>query len=60
MEYLTIEELCKILNIEVPNRSTIWRWRKQGMPYIKLGREIRYEKEAVLKWLKERSENHAD
>jgi len=55
MDYLTIEEICKMLKIKVPDRTTVWRWRNQGMPHVRLGKEIRYEKDAVIKWLKERS-----
>jgi excisionase family DNA binding protein len=50
MAYLTLEELCKELNIKA-DRTTAWRWRKQGMPSIKIGNQIRYDKEKVIKWL---------
>jgi excisionase family DNA binding protein len=53
MTYLTLEELCQELNIKA-NRTTAWRWRKDGMPCIKIGNQIRYDKEEVVKWLKEK------
>ncbi len=53
MALLSLEELLKELNMKA-NRSTAWRWRKEGMPYIKLGSQIRYDKDEVLKWLKEK------
>jgi predicted DNA-binding transcriptional regulator AlpA len=33
---------------------TIWRWRKQGMPFLKLNNSIRFELETVMNWLQER------
>ncbi|MBE3584853.1 MAG: helix-turn-helix domain-containing protein [Thermoanaerobacter sp.] len=51
-ELMTQEELCKWLKI---SPMTAYRWRKKGMPYIGKGKSIRYEKKAVLKWLKENS-----
>jgi hypothetical protein len=51
MAYLTFEKLCEELNINV-NRVTAWRWRKEGMPHIKIGNQIRYDKEEVIRWLK--------
>jgi excisionase family DNA binding protein len=53
MAYLTLKELCKELNIKA-DRTTAWRWRKQGMPYIKIGNQIRYDKEEVIRWLREK------
>ncbi|KLU63700.1 helix-turn-helix domain protein [Desulfosporosinus acididurans] len=49
-ELITIEKLCEWLNI---GRTTEWRWRKEGMPHIKYGNTVRYDKEEVLQWLKE-------
>lgn len=49
-ELITIDELCKWLRI---TRTTEWRWRKEGMPFMKYGNIVRYEKQDVLKWLKE-------
>lgn len=47
---LTQQELSKELKVEV---STLWKLRKMGMPYIRLGqRLIRYDFEEVEKWLK--------
>jgi excisionase family DNA binding protein len=48
-ELFTEEELCKWLTI---SRSTLWRLRKEGLPYIKVGNLTRYDKDDVLAWLK--------
>jgi excisionase family DNA binding protein len=47
---LTVDELCEWLQI---GRATLWRWRKQGMPYIKHGNSVRFDKADVLEWLKQ-------
>lgn len=47
--YLTTKELCEWLKISI-NTALNWR-NKNGMPYVKIDRAIRYEKEAVENWL---------
>ena len=51
MQLLTTKELAEFLNVTV---QTIWRYRVDGMPYIKLGRVCRYELDEVMKWLKDK------
>lgn len=53
-EYLTQQELCKWLKIST---ATAWRWRKEGMPYIKHGNSVRFDKAKVQEWL-ERKNGH--
>jgi predicted DNA-binding transcriptional regulator AlpA len=48
---LTEDELLAALKLNVA-RTTVWRWRDQGMPYVKLGRAIRYELGAVQEWMR--------
>ena len=38
-EYITLIELAKSLKI---SRATIDRWRKEGMPYYKIGNGVRF------------------
>ena len=46
MEYLTREEVCKILRISKP---TLWKYTKQGLiPSYKMGSRVRYIKSEVL------------
>ena len=47
-ELLTQKELADYLKV---TEMTLYRWRKEGMPYIRVGKQVRYEKEAVLIWL---------
>lgn len=47
-EYVTIDELMKLLKI---GRTTINRWRKEGMPSIKIGRGVRFILADVMAWI---------
>jgi excisionase family DNA binding protein len=49
-QYLTVNQMCEWLMI---SRNTLSRWRKDGLPTIKIGRTIRFEKEEVKKWLRD-------
>lgn len=51
-DWITEQELCEWLKIK---RLTAYRWRKDGMPYIGSRKSIRYNKEEVEKWLKEKT-----
>lgn len=33
--------------------NTIDKWRKMGMPTIKVGKNVRFDLQDVIKWLKE-------
>lgn len=49
-ELLTQEEMCGKLQIDM---TTLWKLRKMGMPYIRLGKRlIRYDFDDVVEWLK--------
>lgn len=49
-EYLTTKELCEWLKIS-PNTAN--NWRRKGLPYVKIGNTVRYNKCDVKKWLDE-------
>lgn len=54
-ELLTIKELCEAVKVD---RSTIWRWRIEGLPYEAWGpRSIRFDLVKVREWVKARGEN---
>lgn len=55
-DLLDLQELCAVLNISVPNAATVYRWRQNGMPYVKIGRKIRFNKDKVLAWWEQRSQ----
>lgn len=48
-EMVTSEELQRICKV---SRSTIDRWRKDGMPCEKIGRSVRFDLEQVKEWIK--------
>jgi len=35
------------------SRATIDNWKKQGMPYLKIGRSVRFDEAEVEKWIRE-------
>lgn len=50
---MTIEETCEYLRI---SKTTLWRWRKSGLPYFKFGEgggRVLFNKAEVDEWLKE-------
>ena len=49
-------QLAEYLSI---NKHTVYVWRTQGMPNIKVGSQYRYNIEDVLNWLEERAEKRA-
>lgn len=53
-KYLTTIELCEWLKI---SRATLDRWRKKGLPFVKVDKAVRFDKDEVEKWLKENSKN---
>jgi hypothetical protein len=52
---VTEKELLSRLQI---NRGTLFKWRKEGLPHIKVGRVIRYDYPDVVLWLKLRSPSY--
>ena len=55
MKYSTAGEVMERLNI---SRSTLYRWRKEGLPHERLGHKtIRYDMDKVMEWLRERGHN---
>jgi excisionase family DNA binding protein len=52
---LTPHEVAELLSVRP---STIYQWTHQGfIPHVKLGRLVRFNETAVMKWVEERSEN---
>lgn len=45
---ITSKELQEIYKI---SRATVDRWRKEGMPCIKVGRGVRFDEDAVMAWI---------
>ncbi|MHB9146810.1 MAG: helix-turn-helix domain-containing protein [Symbiobacteriia bacterium] len=49
--YLTQKEVCDRLQI---GRTTLYRMRKQGLPAIRINRELRFDPAAVARWMEAR------
>ncbi len=50
---LNVNELAELLGVQV---STVYQWTSEGfIPYIKLGKFVRFREEAVIAWLEQRS-----
>lgn len=45
---ITSKELQDMYSL---SRSTIDRWRKEGMPSIKVGRNVRFDEDDVRTWI---------
>lgn len=46
---ITSQELQAVYSI---SRSTVDRWRKEGLPFIKVGRGVRFDEDDVYEWIK--------
>jgi len=47
---MNTDQICQAFGI---SKSTLNNWRKEkGLPYIKVGRTVRYDFDAVVGWLK--------
>ena len=52
-DFVSIQELSQWLNIPVP---TLYDWvHRKRIPFIKLGRLLRFDREAIRKWIFEKS-----
>ena len=52
-EFLTLEELCAWLKVKP---ATVYDWVHIGfIPYVKLGRLLRFEKATIAAWITERT-----
>lgn len=55
---LTSTEAAKFLNLGTPRTLDAWRLRRQGPPYILVGRLARYRPEDLTAWLESRTVAH--
>jgi len=49
-KFITLNELSEKLKL---SRSTIDVWRREGLPFTKMGRNIRFDEAEVMKWIRE-------
>lgn len=46
--YITIEDVSKMLKVA---RSTVYKFKDMGMPFIKIGKTIRFKESDVIDWV---------
>lgn len=51
---LTVKDLQELFGVD---RTTIYDWRKSGLPYYKLGGSVRFKEEEVLQWVESQKVN---
>jgi excisionase family DNA binding protein len=51
---LTVQDMIELFNVD---RSTIYEWRKAGLPYYKLGGSVRFNESEVLAWIEKNKVN---
>ena len=49
------KQVAELLKVH-PN--TVYKYTEEGMPSYKLGNNLRYEKEEVMKWIKENKKKY--
>jgi excisionase family DNA binding protein len=57
IKFLTVDDVADMLQVA---RSTIYNLKKQGMPFIKLGKNIRFDQEEVINWVKTNNRGEAE
>ena len=55
--YLTIEDVAEMLKVA---RSTVYKFKDMGMPFIKIGKTIRFKDIEVVDWVESHSTSNAD
>lgn len=53
VKFLTIDDVSEMLQV---TRSTVYNLKKKGLPYIKLGKSIRFDQDEVISWVKENNQ----
>lgn len=51
---LDTKQLCEDLKI---SRATLYRYRQIGLPTIQVNKKLMFDKEEVIKWLKDNSKS---
>jgi DNA binding domain, excisionase family len=48
VKFLTIEQVAEMLQV---TKMTIYNLKKKGLPFIKLGKNVRFDKDDVIEWV---------
>lgn len=52
IKFLTVEDVAEMLQV---TRTTIYNLKKKGLPFIKLGKNIRFDENEVVQWVRSNS-----
>ena len=58
MENLTLEK--DVVEEFKVSRSTLWKWRKSGLPHVRIGRKIFYKIDALVEWWRIKQEEQSN
>ena len=53
IKFLTIEDLAEMLQV---TRTTIYNLKNKGLPFLKIGKNIRFDQNEVIDWIKKRQD----
>lgn len=56
MENLTLEK--DVIEEFKVSRSTLYKWRKKGLPITKIGRRVYYNIDALINWWRKQEERN--
>lgn len=56
VKFLTIEDVADMLQV---TRTTIYNLKRKGLPFIKLGKNIRFNQADVIAWVMSNSSNES-
>lgn len=48
VKFLTIEDVADMLQV---TRTTVYNLKKKGLPFIKIGKNIRFNQQDVINWV---------
>lgn len=56
-ELMTSQEVADYFKVTM---QTVYKWRKEGVPSIRIGHEYRYELDKVMEWLRNENNRRSD
>ena len=57
VKFLTVEDVSEMLQV---SRITIYNLKKKGLPFLKIGKNIRFDQQEVLDWIKSTGRGQTD
>lgn len=57
IKFLTVEDVAEMLQV---TRTTIYNLKKKGLPFIKLGKNIRFDEDQVVEWVRSNSTSETE